>query len=289
VTYWGWLLLRLTASVLPPAVVNAMAPAVAAAVLLAWPRGRRAMLRNYGRVLPQASRWTRFRTAWRAMANYLRYLVAFARFGSEPADRLALRVDDGGAIERLKRHLETGRGAVLALPHLGNWDLGAAALCAAGVPLAVVGERFGDPRVDREVFRRRERLGVEVLPLSAAMPSVVRRLRAGGVVALLVDRPLREGGVAVEFFGARARIPEGAARLALKTGAKIVPVAAPTLPGGRVRILADFGLEPPAASDEETAVVALSQAMVRSIEGFIRQYPEQWYMFRDFWPEGATA
>ncbi|MCS7295020.1 MAG: acyltransferase, partial [Dehalococcoidia bacterium] len=84
-------------------------------------------------------------------------------------------------------------------------------------------------------------------------------------------------------------IPEGAARLALKTGAKIVPVAAPTLPGGRVRILADFGLEPPAASDEETAVVALSQAMMRSIEGFIRQYPEQWYMFRDFWPEGATA
>ncbi len=283
--YWGWLLLRAAARVLPSGVAELLARPTAAAVLLAWPRGRRAMLRNYARVLPNASRWRRTKLAWRAMTNYLRYLVEFARMGDEPADRLALRADDGGAIERLKRHLESGRGAVLALPHLGNWDLGAAALSAAGVPLMVVGERFGDERVDRAVFRRRARLGIEVLPLRGSMPSVARRLKAGGVVALLVDRPLREGGVEVEFFGARARVPEGAARLALRTGAKVVPAAVPMLSRGRVGILADFGLETPANRDDPAGVAALSQAIMRSLEGFIRRYPDQWYMFRDFWPE----
>jgi lauroyl/myristoyl acyltransferase len=284
--YWGWLLLRAAARVLPTGVADLLARPIAAAVLLAWPRGRRAMLRNYRHVLPGASRWKRTSLAWRAMANYLRYLVAFARVGDEPTSCLALRTDDGGAIERLKRHLESGRGAVLALPHLGNWDTGAAALSAAGVPLMVVGERFGDTRVDREVFRRRARLGIEVLPLRTALPSVARRLKAGGVVALLVDRPLRDDGVEVEFFGAPVRIPEGAARLALRTGAKVVPVAVPMLRGGRVRILADFGIENPGDRDDAAAVTALSQAMMRSLEGFIRQFPDQWYMFRDFWAEG---
>lgn len=283
--YWGWLVLRVAARLLPAVVLEPLATVIAGAALLVWPRGRRAMLRNYRRVLPGVSRWAHLRLAWRALANYLRYLVAFARFGDESPARVALLVDDRGNIERLKRYLEQGRGAVLALPHLGNWDVGATALSRAGIPLMVVGERFGDERVDREVFGRRAKFGLEVVTLGSAMPSIARRLKGGGVVALLVDRPLRAGGVTVDVFGHRTRIPEGAARLALLTGAKVIPVASPMLSGGRVRIDADFGVECPSAGSETERVEALSQAMMRAIERFIRAYPDQWYMFREFWPE----
>lgn len=278
--YLAWRLTTAAAERLPPRVSNALAAGAGITAYYAWRKGRRAAERNFRRVLGADSARARDaqRLARRSFVHYCQYLAEFARLPSlSAAERRAALVDE----EPLQRLLETPRprGVVIALPHLGNWDLAAAAVAARGLSLAVVGERFGDARLDRLVFGQRERLGIRVVPLGTPAPSLLRTLRDGGAVALLIDRPLRRGGAPVRFFGAETRVPDGPARLALRTGAAVVAAAAPRVGPGRVRLLAEFGLEQEAGSP-----ASLTQRIMDACERFVSAYPDQWYMFRDFWP-----
>ena len=276
--YLAWRLTTSAAERLPPRLSYGLAALAGTAAFYLWRRGRKASERNFRRVLPAAPAREVRRVARRSFVNYCQYLAEFARLPSLPAGERREALSDD---EPLRRLLESPRpnGVVIVLPHLGNWDLGAAAVAARGLPLTVVGERFGDPRLDRLVFGQREELGVRVVPLGSPAPSLLRTLRGGGAVALLIDRPLREGGVPVTFFGAEARVPDGPARLALRSGATVVAAAAPRIGPGRVRLLAEFDLERGAGSPEE-----LTQRMMEACERFVSAYPDQWYMFRDFWP-----
>jgi KDO2-lipid IV(A) lauroyltransferase len=136
----------------------------------------------------------------------------------------------------------------------------------------------------------RAELGIVPVRMEQMGPSVVRTLREGGILALLIDRPVARGGVPVRLFGADTAIPRGPAALALMTGAKVVPVAFVRSKPNRapVRLLADFSIETPAERTRE-AERRLTQRIVEAHEGFVRECPEQWYMFRRFWPEQEGA
>ena len=105
----------------------------------------------------------------------------------------------------------------------------------------------------------------------------------------MIDRPQREGGDEVEFFGARAWLPSGPARFALRSGAPILSCYLIRRPGDRTYLGA---IEPAIpfvpTGDEEADVRALTQAIVERLEGPLRQYPDQWYMFRRMWPPTST-
>ena len=248
-----------------------------------WPQGRQTMLRNYAHVLPDATVRERQRIARQSLANYLRYMVEFAASGNlSPEQRLAVGVETPG-FEGVDRGMMRGRGVLVAPMHFGNWDLAATNAAARGYTLTVVGETFGNPRLDDLVVSGREALGVRLVKMEKVGPSLVRSLKRNEMVATLIDRPLREGGVRVRFFGEEVEVPAGPARLALRTGAAIGAVAFPRRGPGRIDVLANFDLDFEPSGDSDRDVQALTQAIMTAHETYVRRYPEQWYMFREFW------
>src|SRR5262249_1540417 len=117
------------------------------------------------------------------------------------------------------------RGAVLALPHLGNWDFAGAWLAGQDFTVTVVAEPLEPPELYDWFVATRAHLGMRVIPLSpTAGTEVLQALRANEVVCLLADRDLTGDGVEVEFFGERTTLPGGPAMLALRSGAPLFPV-----------------------------------------------------------------
>ncbi len=254
-----------------------------------WPQGRRTMLLNYERVLPHATPGERRRVARQSLANYTRYVVEFASSARlTPAERLAVGVETPG-FEGLDRVLAQGRGAIVAPMHFGNWDLGATIAAARGYSLTVIGETFGHPGLDELIVSGREALGVRLVKMERAGPSLVRALRRNEMLAILIDRPLSEGGVRVRFFGEEVEVPAGPARLALRTGAAVGAVAFPRRGPGRIDVLSNFDLGFEPSGDSARDVQGLTQAIMSAHEEFIRRYPEQWYMFREFWEPRTSA
>ena len=247
------------------------------------------MLRNYERVLPDATAGERRRVARASLANYARYIIEFAATGHlSPEERLAVGVETPG-FEGLDRGLAHGRGALVAPMHFGNWDLGATIAAARGYSLTVLGETFDNPRLDALIVSGREALGVRLVKMERAGPSLVRALRRNEMLAILIDRPLVGGGVRVRFFGEEVEVPAGPARLALRTGAAVGAVAFPRREPGRIDVLSNFDLGFEASGDSARDVQALTQAIMSAHEEFIRQDPEQWYMFREFWGPSASG
>ncbi len=247
------------------------------------------MHRNYGHVLPGASQGEIRRIARRSLINYCCYLLDFIRFPSLTAEQIQAAVGGGDHFGALDRALEGGKGAVVVGVHFGNWDLGAGAVAARGYPVTVVAETFGDSRLDAMVVGARTRLGMTVLKMERAGPSLIRTLQRNGLLALLIDRPGTGDGVRVNFFGAEVDAPSGPARLALRTGAAVVVAAFPRAVSRRLEVetLTDFAIATPTSRTDED-VVRLTQQIMETAERFIRQHPEQWYMFREMWPRRAS-
>lgn len=286
--YWAWRGAQATVGRTPAAVAYWVAGGLGHAAYWLWPRGRRAMRANFARVLGPAERGAIDRVGRASLAGYFRYLVDFMRLGGR--GMLPAQVVGETAFAALDRLLERGKGAVIVCMHYGNWDAGAAFAAARGYPLAVVAEGLGDPRLDELVLGTRERLGMQVIRMERAGPSMVRVLRRNGLLALLIDRPVPGEGVAVRFFGERVEVPAGPARLALATGAALVPVAFRRLdPLGRsMELVGDFSIVPCAEARPE-CVATLTQRVMEAHERFIRERPDQWYMFRELWAGKPVA
>jgi len=282
----GWLVVSWTLRALPLPLTYRLANIAGAATFATWPRGRRSTIRNFSVVLDGAPPAAVRRVARQSMQNYCRYLVDFARLSGRnprtPAVRRGL-----SNLTRLREVLDEGCGVVITLTHSGNWDAAAAATVQAGFDVAVVVEPVGSPRFDRTVRRARERLGMRVLVMGRDTLAMARTLRNGGVLAVLIDRPEADTGVPVTFFGRPARVADGAARLALLNGARLVTASCTRSPYGRkLELQADFDIPIPSERTAETAT-RLTQALFASHQKFVRAQPSQWYMFRQFWPNGA--
>jgi len=117
-----------------------------------------------------------------------------------------------------------------------------------------------------------------------ALATVLRLLREGSGVAVLIDQNVQEkDGIFVEFFGWPAATTTVAAALALKTGCALLPTRTLLLPDGRYRLVYDppVALEP--SGDRRADVAALTQALTRTIESWVRETPEQWLWLHRRW------
>lgn len=291
IQYGAWRTVSAVVGLMPAGAAYALATGIGSAGYYCWPRARRAMHANYARVLPNAPEHERRRVARRSLVNYCKYLVDFIRFPRlTPAD-ITGAVDGEQEFDSLDRLLTYGKGAVVVCMHFGNWDLGAGATAARGYPVTVVVETFADHRLDAMVAGSRERLGMRLVKMEKAGPSLLRALKGNELLALLIDRSVPGDGVRVTFFGETVEVPAGPARLALRTGAAVVPAAfARTRPDRHeVKVLCEFGIRPQQTGDRQCDVRLLTQAIMDAHERFIRQYPDQWYMFRPMWESRGSG
>ena len=113
---------------------------------------------------------------------------------------------------------------IIALPHLGGWEWAGRWIADRGHPITVVVERIDPPELFEWFVDLRSKLGMTVVPLGPeAATTVMKALRDNHIVCLVSDRDLMGGGPSVDFFGERTTLPGGAATLALRTGAPIIP------------------------------------------------------------------
>jgi KDO2-lipid IV(A) lauroyltransferase len=198
----------------------------------------------------------------------------FLLVGSLTPDELIERVTLEGR-DHLDAALARGCGVIMAVPHMGSWDMAGAYAGAIGYQISAVTERFPGSLNDA-VVQTRQRFGLDVIMLGrAAVRAITDALHANHIVALLCD--LEQGpGVDVRFFGRRAIVPGGPAALALKTGAVLMPANQYLVSPGRHTI----HLDPPLSIGEGDTKEHLMQRVVDRFEDFIRERPDQWYAFR---------
>jgi phosphatidylinositol dimannoside acyltransferase len=218
-----------------------------------------------------------------ALRSYARYWLEVFRLPVIPVDRIlsGMHIDATGE-QALFANLKAGRGVVVALPHMGNFEQAGAWVVARGAgSFTTVAERLRPESVYEAFVRFRESLGMEVLPLTGGRSpfgTLAQRLRAGGLVCLVSDRDLKETGIEVEMFGEKARIASTAA-LAVHTGAALMPVA--TWFEGD-----DWGahiyeeIPVPESGTRAEKVAQMSQQMAHVWETAIAEHPQDWHMLQ---------
>ncbi|MGE3077014.1 MAG: lysophospholipid acyltransferase family protein [Dehalococcoidia bacterium] len=285
IQYYGWRGATAVLSRTPIRVSYAFAVVIGSVAFYCWPRARRAMSANYGRVMPEASKAKRRAVARRSLVNYCKYLADFVRFPALPPAEVLADVEGDEEFAMLDQALSKGKGAVVVCMHYGNWDLGAGATAARGYPLTVVAETFSDRRLDAMVAGARERLGMKIVKMERLGPSLFRVLKNNELLALLIDRSVPGEGVEVEFFGEKVEVPAGPARLALRTGAAVVPTAFRRKSPREAMVVTkcDFTIDSTPTGDMDADIQRLTQEIVKAHEQFIRERPDQWYMFRPMW------
>ncbi len=244
--------------------------------------------------------------AWRrgvaraSFAHLGRESVATLRLSRTGPEAVIERTEVEG-LEALEEGLAEGRGALVVTGHLGNWEIGGAALAARGVPVDAVVFRQGNPLFDRALVRARGRLGLRVVVKQDAAREVLRSLRAGRVTALVADQNIRRRGVFVDFFDLPAATARGPALFAVRSGAPLFLGTAMRLPGGspryRVRLERvetgaerggpgrEEGSRGPGreAVDAEGRVHRITSALMRRLENRIREAPEQYFWQHRRW------
>jgi KDO2-lipid IV(A) lauroyltransferase len=217
-----------------------------------------------------------------SLASYARYWREAFRLPTMDLQALGRQLAEGvGGDEHVRAALDDGRGAVMALPHSGNWDMAGVWLVHAHGTFTTVAERLKPESLYRRFIAYRERLGFEVLPLSGGgrppYEVLAERLGANRVVCLMAERDLTRSGVEIEFFGEPTRMPAGSARLAIDTGAVLLPVHCWYEENGwRV------GIHPPLDTSSGDVGVVTQALADRFAEG-IAAYPADWHMMQPQW------
>ncbi len=199
-------------------------------------------------------------------------------------DSLAAAVEVEPDWRPLDDALARGRGVIVATGHIGNFELGGLLLASRYRLLDVVKSQRNS-LFDRFINDLRARRGILTVPMESSGPVVLRHLRAGGVVSLLLDQDAGAEGLEVDFLGHKASTWPGVARLSMRTGCPVVPMAILRQGRGRHRLVISDSLDPGAGM----TVQGFLQEISRAVEAFIRENPEQWFWVHRRWKYRLSA
>ncbi len=180
-----------------------------------------------------------------------------------------------------------GRGLLLILPHMGNWEVAGAVAKDLGMPVLSAAENLPNPLITKWFLDVREMAGIDIVLTgrgARATASLMRRLKEGGTVALLADRDVTGRGIPVTFFGEETTMPAGPIALAVKTGAPVLVVGSYFENGAGHRYVVSDPLALPEAGTQEEKVAAGVQLLADALEERIRRKPEDWHLFVPNWP-----
>ena len=187
-------------------------------------------------------------------------------------------------MEHVQAALSKGRGLAIVSGHVGNWELGAVAMAAAGIPLSIVARPLDNPRLDAILVAIRRAGGSEVIGKRNALRATREILARGRAMAILIDQDAREHGVFVPFFGKEASTIPSIAAITQRAGAPLVVTAMRRSADHLTHTLTFEPVEPPAPSgDRIEDARRLTALLTAKLEARIRLAPEQWLWMHQRW------
>lgn len=224
--------------------------------------------------------------------NLGRLLGEVSHFPRATRESLSSIIECEG-LEHLEAARARGRGVILFTGHLGAWELSSFALSAFGYPMNFLVRRIDNPLVEQLIDKTRTRFGNHSIDKRAAARAMLRTLRAGQMLGILVDLNTQpHEGIFVDFFGIPASTTNGLASIALRTDAAVLPIFVPW-DEQRQRFL--LRIDPPLAitrtGDEQQDARQLTALFTSVIEKYVKLYPQQWLWIHKRWntrPEGEA-
>jgi KDO2-lipid IV(A) lauroyltransferase len=275
----------LVARALPGPLVDPVATRAGAAASRLMGDRREMVARHQRRVRPDLSPAEVDRAVTAVFESYAQYWAESFRLpGTSEADvERGIRTT---GYEHVRAALDGGKGAILAMPHLGGWEWAAFWLAVVEqTAVTTVVEQVEPPELARWFVGLREQFGMQIVPLDkAAGTAVVKALRDNRVLSLLCDRDVAGGGIEVEFFGERTTLPAGPATLALRTGAPLMAAACYFEPGGGHHGVARPPIDTTRTGRLREDVARITQLVAHELEALIREAPEQWHLMQPNWP-----
>lgn len=254
------------------------------------PRRRRLVSRNLARVCAHAGS-TPAPMELRLMVkqafrDHVRYYLEILRVPRYPLSRASRIVDipEWPAFDPIFR----GGPVVLVTAHLGNFEIAGYWLASQGLHAVAPVEEIQPRDLFEFLLARRggNRQGVEAIPLSKARHRLVAALRAGECAALVADRDVAGTGSTLSFFGHPTRMPTGPAALAVLTGARVVTGRSLRIGPDRFAVRGKLVEYETTTGDRSRDVTTLAEAIVRDLEEYISERPEQWFgAFEQNWPD----
>jgi len=283
------------ATKIPEPVLRGLFTLVADVTWLRRTKGVRRLEANYARVRPDLDDAAVRRLSRAGMRSYMRYFrEAFTLQGISP-ERLRTRVRVEGYDEHVRPVVDGGGAAVLALGHLGNWDLAGAYGSRYLANVLTVAERLKPDELFQEFLRFRSSIGISVLPLGNGdtLGALIRGAKEGSkLIPLLSDRDLTARGIEVDLAGHRARVAAGPALVGLDAGVPVhtVGITYERLRGARRRAAGTpWGIVirfypplpvPDAGLPRDERARLLTQGWVDQLSETIAEHTHDWHMLQ---------
>ncbi|MBN1574605.1 MAG: lysophospholipid acyltransferase family protein [Deltaproteobacteria bacterium] len=237
-----------------------------------------------------ASSWEIKKLTWRVFLNVTKSFVDLFYTASIPDERKNEIVERPIGWENVNRALDAGKGAIFVTGHIGNWEVGGIALAESKkkVHMVYIPDRF--EAFERFRGKTRSTKNVESIPMGGTYEislKLIRLLREGEIVAMKGDRVILGEGITIKFFGRDTEFPLGPSLISHISGAPIVPTFVVLNGEGKYQPIVCEPIFPEKSGNRKLDIERNVKKVAEVVEKFIREYPDQWYMFYPFWKGGS--
>jgi KDO2-lipid IV(A) lauroyltransferase len=191
-------------------------------------------------------------------------------------------------MQQLTNHLNSGKGALLHLGHLANWEIIAQTLPLFGFKTAAIARHIRNPHLDNWITQVRQRFGMEIIGHRNPFFSCVKKLKKGYLIGILMDQNMPANAIFTPFLGRMAATTPLTALLSLKTQTPIFPLQVTRQNDGAIRAVFEAPIVPDKTYSEEN-VYKLTDALNHRLETWIRQTPHLWLWVHNRWKREKDA
>ncbi len=244
-------------------------------------------LKNLRRVLGEDATIEQLNAvAQRGYQNLLKNYFDLFRAHAMTREKLRVQLTSFDGLEYIENAIKQGKGVIVGSGHFGAWDM-VIHLTVIYLETRVVTpqEHLKPEKLFQYILGLRKSQGMDLVAIENAPREMIKALRTGRVVGLAYDRDITGTGQVVDFFGAPARLPDGAVKLALKYGCPVIIGFAVREPDNRVRVFVEPPFQFERTADHERDLREGVRTIAGVMERYFRQYPDQWLMFQKVWEE----
>ena len=285
--YIGVRVLIAVARVMPPAAVQACGSAIGLSFYTIDRSHRRVAERNVAAAFPTRTPAERAAIVRGAFTHFGRLLFELLKFSTLSDAQMLARVEFEGE-ERVRSAYAQGKGVLFVTGHFGYWELQALVHGLKLQPMAVMARALDNPYLHHLLEEMRTRTGNSVIYRQGTLRRAMRVLQEGQGVGVLIDQHIQSrDAIHVDFFNRPASTTPIVAALAMRTGARIVPLFALPLGGGRYRMIYEHAIEPPPEGTEDP-IHELTQRCTDVLEMYVRRHPDLWLWMHRRWRNEST-